>query len=188
VVRLADPEATDPHGPAPAPGQPGQIWVDAPTMMAGYWERPDLDRAAIATGPDGRRWYRTGDLGHHTPSGDLVFIGRVDHQVKVRGHRIELEAIETVLEDAEGVTVAVATVARPGDGADVVVAGVAAAPGTILDLDALRRHGARHLPAYAVPVSFELLDSLPTTGSGKLDRRTIRAQLSARHQPGGNPA
>jgi amino acid adenylation domain-containing protein len=194
VIRLVDPQAgPGDEVPDPPPGEPGEIWVSASTMMAGYWERPDLDRAAIVTGADGSRWYRTGDLGYHTPAGELVFVGRVDHQVKVRGHRIELEAIEAVLEDASRVANAVATVARPGDGADVVVAGLVAAPGQELDLEAVRRHAARHLPAYAVPVSFEPIGSLPTTGSGKLDRRTIRAQLAAEyqgveHQRGGNPS
>lgn len=184
-VRLADPDAPD--GPEPAPGQPGEIRVCARTMMAGYWQRPDLDAASIVTGPDGRRWYRTGDLGYRRPGGELVFTGRVDHQVKVRGHRIELEAIEAVLEDAPDVANAVAAVARPGDGADVIVAGLvpSAGAGGPPDADALRRHAADHLPAYAVPVAFLPLTALPTTGSGKLDRRTIRAELAARYQSEG---
>ena len=166
----------------------GEIWVAAPTMMAGYWRRPDLDRRAIVTGPDGQRWYRTGDLAHRLDSGDLVFTGRVDHQVKVRGHRIELEAIETILEDAPGVAAAVAAVARRDDGGDVVVAGLAPAQGAEIDAEAIRLHATGGLPAYAVPGAFallaELFDALPTTGSGKLDRRAIRASLAARHTEG----
>ncbi len=181
-VRLVDPDAPD--GPEPEPGRPGEIWVYARTMMAGYWERPDLDERSIVTDPDGRRWYRTGDLGYRRPGGELVFTGRVDHQVKVRGHRIELEAIEAVLEDAPGVANAVAAVARPGDGADVIVAGLVASAGAPEppDTEALRRHAADRLPAYAVPIAFLPLTALPTTGSGKLDRRTIRAELAARYR------
>jgi len=189
-VRLVDLDILgdgDDPGPEPEPGRPGEIWVCARTMMAGYWERPDLDAASIVAGPDGRRWYRTGDLGHRRPTGELVFTGRVDHQVKVRGHRIELEAIEAVLEDAPGVANAVAAVARPGDGADVIVAGVVASAGAAEppNPQALRRHAADHLPAYAIPVAFLPLTALPTTGSGKLDRRTIRAELAARYRPEG---
>ncbi|MDH5289164.1 MAG: AMP-binding protein [Acidimicrobiia bacterium] len=188
-VRLVDLDTPDGPGTGgePAPGRSGEIWVCARTMMAGYWERPDLDAATIVTDTGGRRWYRTGDLGYRRPGGELVFTGRVDHQVKVRGHRIELEAIEAVLEDVPGVANAVAAVARPGDGADVIVAGLvtsveAAGPP---DADALRRHAARYLPAYAIPVAFLPITALPTTGSGKLDRRAIRAELAARCQPEG---
>ena len=126
------------------PSHPGEIWVNSPTMMAGYWQRPDLDEKIFVTGPDGDRWYRTGDLGYQLSTGELVFTGRVDHQVKVRGHRIELEAIEAVLEDAPGIANAVATVARPGEGADVVIAGLVEAPGAAVDHNALRRHMAWH--------------------------------------------
>ncbi|MEZ5408962.1 MAG: AMP-binding protein [Acidimicrobiales bacterium] len=184
-VRLVDPDAADgPGGAEPAAGRPGEIWVCARTMMAGYWERPDLDAASTATDGAGRRWYRTGDLGYRRPGGELVFTGRVDHQVKVRGHRIELEAIEAVLEDAPGVANAVAAVVRRSDGADVIVAGVvSSAQAEPPAPHALRRHAADHLPAYAVPTDFLPLTALPTTGSGKLDRRTIRAELAARFQP-----
>jgi len=185
-VRLVEVDSeTNATGAEPATGQSGEIWVCARTMMAGYWERPDLDGRSIVTDPDGRRWYRTGDLGYRRPGGELVFTGRVDHQVKVRGHRIELEAIEAVLEDAPGVANAVAAVARPGDGADVIVAGLVASAGAPEppDADALGRHAADHLPAYAVPIAFLPLTALPTTGSGKLDRRTIRAELAARYRP-----
>lgn len=170
-------------GPEPARGRTGEIWVCARTMMVGYWERPDLDERSIVTDADGRRWYRTGDLGYRRPGGELVFTGRVDHQVKVRGHRIELEAIEAVLEDAPGVANAVAAVVRRGDGADVIVAGVVASVQAELpDAHALRRHAVEHLPAYAVPTVFLPLTATPTTGSGKLDRRTIRAEIAAQFQ------
>jgi amino acid adenylation domain-containing protein len=180
LVEIDDPTP----GVEPPSGGQGEIWVSAPTMMAGYWRRPDLDAAAIVTGADGRRWYRTGDVGYRLPSGELVFSGRIDHQVKVRGHRVELEAIESVLESATGVASAVATVARRGDGADVVVAGLVARQGEVVDLDAVRRHAAEHLPAYALPASLEAIDDVRTTGSGKLDRRRLRADLAARNTKG----
>ena len=188
---VADPEVslvgsdTAVPGQEPTLGETGEIWVCAPTMMAGYWQRPDLDRRCVVTDADGARWYRTGDLAHRRPAGELVFTGRVDHQVKVRGHRVELEAIETVLEEAPGVANAVATVARSDDGADSVVAGLAPADGAAIDHDAVRRHAADRLPAYAVPAALIELDARPMTGSGKLDRRSIRATLTALHPPEG---
>jgi non-ribosomal peptide synthetase component F len=86
-----------------SPGEPGVLLVATDTMMAGYWGRDDLTAASTVV-DDGVRWYVTGDLVVENPSGDLVFLGRVDNQVKIRGHRIELEAIDAVLADVEGVT------------------------------------------------------------------------------------
>ena len=85
------------------------------TMMAGYWRRDDLTAASIVVGGDGTRWYVTGDLVVENADGDLVFLGRVDNQVKVRGHRIELEAIDAVLADVEGVEAATVVVDRSAE-------------------------------------------------------------------------
>jgi amino acid adenylation domain-containing protein len=180
-IRIIDPETADPDRPV-ATGVTGEIWARTETMMVGYWNRPDLNAATIVLDAAGRRWYRTGDIGYFDDRGELIFLGRRDHQVKVRGHRIELEAIESILEDLPGVANAVASVARPGDGADVVVAGIVAKPDTSIDEADVRRSVAARLPAYAIPAAiYPLTDSLPTTGSGKIDRRTLRAELAARH-------
>ncbi len=165
----------------------GEIWVQSPTMMKEYWQQPELTSRAIWTDQQtGEQWYRTGDLGWLDQNGDLVFAGRVDHQVKVRGHRVELEAIEAVLEDADQIVHAIATVARNTDGSDIVISGVSLHPGSSLDVTALRSHCADRLPVYAVPVVFYPMTTtsdtgVPTTGSGKLDRRTLRADLDRLH-------
>ena len=164
-------------------GEQGEIWVRASTMMSGYWERPDLDSASIVAW-DGGRWYRTGDVGFTRPDGQLVFAGRVDHQVKVRGYRIELESIESVLEDLDGVDNAIATVARSDDGSDRIIAGIITEPGLDLDPKALTKWARAHLPTYAVPSNFYAVGSKPVTGSGKLDRRTIRTGILNIHQGG----
>lgn len=161
----------------------GELWVKSPTMMTGYWGAGEVERPAIVNEPDGR-WYRTGDLAWRRPDGQLVFVGRVDHQVKVRGHRIELEAIEAVLEDAEDVDYAVATVARAVDGGDVVIAGVVG--DQVLEADGLRSRVANRLPAYAVPTTFLTVQSMSTTGSGKLDRRALRTALLDQYLLGGD--
>lgn len=163
----------------------GEIWVSGPTMMLGYWNRPDLDSQSIVD--DGSRWYRTGDLAHHDQGGRLVFTGRVDHQVKIRGHRIELEAIESLLEDTPGVHNAVAAVV-PGQGLggrDQLIAGLVVGTDVEIDHDELRTRLGHLLPAYAVPAAFHPILSVPTTGSGKLDRRAIRGDLVTRHRGSG---
>ncbi|MEL7158820.1 MAG: hypothetical protein AAFN30_19800 [Actinomycetota bacterium] len=132
------------------------------------------------------RWYRTGDVGWYRPDGTLMFAGRRDHQVKVRGHRIELESIEAVIEDIDGVEYAVAAVARDDDGGDVIVAGVRMTDGSAPEPNALRDRLRNHLPAYAIPTMFLPVSSRPTTGSGKLDRRSLRAATVERHNEGGS--
>ena len=98
------------------PGSPGELLVRTPTMMAGYWNRPDLTAASIIERPSatggGDRWYRTGDLVVERPDGNLEFLGRIDNQIKLRGHRIELEAIDAVLADIAELQMATVVVRR----------------------------------------------------------------------------
>jgi amino acid adenylation domain-containing protein len=170
--------------PVPA-GEAGELLVRTSTMMAGYWGRPDLDAAAFVERPlpGGRtaRWYATGDLVREGPDGAYEFIGRRDHQIKVRGNRVELESVESMLSGMDGIEHAVAGVVDV-EGTTALVAGVVARPtnGPPLDLDAVLRDVARLLPPYAVPYRLVTLDQLPLTASGKIDRRAIRQQLAAR--------
>lgn len=196
TVRLVDLDDTHEFGEAgdqgnvgtagsePDVGEIGEIWVRSGTMMSGYWERDDLTSAAVVEDRSGR-WYRTGDLGWRRGDGEIVFVGRRDHQVKIRGFRVELEAIEAVLEDLDGIRNAVATVHREPDGSDVLIAGVSMTPGAPFDAASLRAALASHLPAPAVPSALYALDESAVrqvTGSGKLDRREIRAAVSLIHQ------
>ncbi len=109
-----------------APGEPGELIVRTPTMMAGYWQRPDLTAASIVELPSGSggsdRWYRTGDLVVERSDGNLEFLGRVDNQIKLRGYRIELEAIDAALADIEGVSAATVVVQRSDTNEDRLVA------------------------------------------------------------------
>jgi amino acid adenylation domain-containing protein len=162
-----------------APGTPGELLVRTPTMMSGYRDRPELTAAAIVAlpdDPDGRRWYRTGDLAVEDEAGRLVFLGRIDHQVKVRGQRVELEAVETAVLDVEGVHEC--GVVAMGDGGDVeLIAVVVADDG--LDETTLRRSIARRLPAAAVPAEVRRVAAIPHTSSGKVDRGAIVRQIEA---------
>ncbi len=173
-IRLVDP---DDRTVDVGPGGVGIIAVSSPTMMSGYWNRPDLTEAATYVDGDGTRWYLTGDLGRSDDDGVFEFLGRVDHQVKVRGHRIELEAIDVLLREAAGVSAATVVVDRPATGDDRLVALVVsdeAQPVSTAAVDGLLRS---RLPRYAVPAEVRVVGSLPRTATGKIDRNAARALL-----------
>ena len=156
----------------------GQLLVSTDTMMDGYWRRPDLTAAAIEVRPetgDSQRWYRTGDLVRRLDDGTLVFIGRSDHQVKVRGHRIELEAVESVVTEVPGVDACAVLVERGDE--DRLVALVAPDPDDA-DRASILALLQRRLPRYSVPAEIVGVASLPRTGVGKIDR-TAAATLLA---------
>jgi amino acid adenylation domain-containing protein len=169
-LRVVDTEAPrDPAREVPS-GEPGVLLVASDTMMEGYWRRDDLTAASIVHDDDGVRWYVTGDLVVENETGDLVFLGRVDNQVKLRGHRIELEAIDAVLAEVDGVEAATAVVVRPADAEDVLVALVVAAGDTAAVAERARAVLRARLPRYAVPAEVRVVDELPRTSSGKVDR------------------
>ena len=164
----------DDEGNEVAPGEPGQLLVATETMMGGYWGRPDLDEKAFEV-RDGVRWYRTGDVVETRADGALVFAGRADNQVKVRGHRIELEAVEHVLAAQPGVEACAAIVVRPDSGDDHLVA-VVSPPAAA---DDVLTGTAEALPRYAVPQRAVGLAQLARTGTGKVDRAGVARQLDA---------
>ncbi|SEE88105.1 non-ribosomal peptide synthetase [Streptomyces sp. 2314.4] len=150
---------------------PGELWIGGAGVARGY--RGDADRTAEKFVEwEGVRWYRTGDLARYRPDGTLEFLGRADHQVKVRGVRIELGEIEAALAAAPGVRRAVAVV-----GADRRLA--AAVTGDT-DLDRLRAHAAERLPSAMVPEFIVVLDEVPLTLNGKTDRKAV-ARILGEH-------
>ncbi|MEM6455301.1 MAG: amino acid adenylation domain-containing protein, partial [Acidobacteriota bacterium] len=187
------------HGALAGVGELGEIAMRTPHLALGY--RDDAARTAERFVPDpfadddldaGGRIYRTGDLGRFRPDGTVVFAGRRDFQVQVRGFRIELGDVEAALQRYDGAAEA-AVVAHDGaalglaaDAGLVLVAYVAPPAGQSaayagLDDARLRRHAADHLPTYAVPSTFVVLDALPRTATRKVDRRRLpRPDLSGR--------
>ncbi len=158
-------------------GQPGELWVAAPTQMKGYWGRPDLDAEAfVARG--GRRFYRTGDLVRRGEDGLLEFHGRLDRQVKVRGYRVELDGVEALLCQQDGVAEAAAVAVRAQAGEGEIFAAVLAEDGAALDGAALRRILTTVLPPYAVPRRVDVRSSLPRTGSQKIDRPALAREFA----------
>lgn len=177
AVRVVADDGTDVRA-----GTPGELWISAPTVMQGYWQRPDLDEASLVPRADGPSWYRTGDIVTANDDGQLWFNGRRDHQVKVRGIRIELEAVETVLADAPDVLHAVVGGLGPPGETSHLVAAVVLRDGADLDADALLDHCVRRLPPMAVPRSFVRKPQFPTTPTGKIDRKAIRFELNTEGQ------
>jgi len=165
-------------------GEPGELIVRTPTMMRGYWGRPDLNATAFAHRPAFDHYedtyHKTGDLVREQADGAYQFLGRKDRQIKVRGYRVELAEIEAVL-SAHGSVSAAAAFGVPNDlGIQRIEAAVIAQPGTTLAAEDLRQHAESHLPAYAIPEAIDIVDRFPETSTGKIDRLALQAQASAR--------
>jgi amino acid adenylation domain-containing protein len=178
-LRIVATEAPLGSGPEVPSGEPGVLLVASDTMMSGYWGRNDLTAASIVHDDEGTRWYVTGDLVVENASGDLVFLGRVDNQVKLRGHRIELEAIDVVLGDVDGVEAATVVVVRRPDADDTLVALVVADGDAEAVVERARTELRRRLPRYAVPAEVRVVERLPRTSSGKVDRGASAGLVSS---------
>lgn len=161
-------------------GVTGELWIGGAHVGLGYVANADETARRFRQNPTDTRfrsiWYRTGDLVRKDEAGLLWFAGRVDNQVKVRGHRIELEEIDLALEAFAGVTRA-ATVARLGpDGPQLCAAYSASGP---VGDEALRSHCASRLPPYMRPERFLALDVLPQNANGKVNRKAVASLFEA---------
>ncbi len=174
----------DGRGRAVPEGVPGEIYIGGAGVARGYLGRPDLTAERFVPDPfaaePGARLYRSGDLARLMPTGDLEFLGRNDHQVKVRGVRLELGEIEATLLRAPGVreTAVLAREDRPGERR--LVAYFTSDRDPAPNVDELRRHLAATLPDAMVPALFLRLATLPLTANGKLDRPALPAPGNAR--------
>jgi amino acid adenylation domain-containing protein len=157
-----------------ADGETGELYIGG-GLARGYWQRPALTAERFLPDPfadGGGRMYRTGDRVRRRPDGSLAFAGRTDDQVKIRGHRIEIGEVEAALRALPGVAEAV-VLRREGPGGAYLAGYVVPARGRRLEAGRLRAGLARTLPEPMVPASLTLLDRLPVTTNGKLDRNAL---------------
>jgi amino acid adenylation domain-containing protein len=160
----------------------GEIAIKSKHVAVGYWRNPDATANAFSTngkGP-GVRIYRTGDMGRRLPDGSITFAGRKDFQVKVRGHRIELGEIESALAQHPLVRESV-VVARENSADTRLVSYVVPRVESLISGE-LRDYLKQKLPEYMVPGSFVMLEALPLTASGKLNRRALPAPVELRER------
>ncbi|CAG0937718.1 fengycin family lipopeptide synthetase D [Thermoflexales bacterium] len=159
-------------------GVPGELYVSGVGLARGYLQRPEITAERFIPHPfslePGARVYRTGDLARYLPDGRIEFLGRLDHQVKVRGFRIELGEIEAVLQQQPAIREAVMMVHQAAERPDDKRLIAYLVPDTpSLNLEDLRRRLLDTLPDYMVPTAFILLEALPLTTNGKVDRRAL---------------
>ena len=174
------------------PSVEGELLIGGPGVAKGYLRRDQLTAEKFIANPFLAKYlssksfsvdpaadpidpilYRSGDAVEIDANGDILFRGRIDDQVKVRGFRVELGEIEAKLADIPGVAHA-AVVVRTDDGLEQLVAFLVTAPGAALETRVLRNDLRSSLPAYMVPARFELIEALPKLSSGKVDRKSLK--------------
>ena len=158
-------------------GVPGELYIGGDGLARGYLHQPELTRERFVLDPfraePGARMYRTGDLVQRLPDGTLDFLGRLDHQVKIHGHRVELGEIEAALASHPHVKQCVVIASEDAHGDRRLVAYFVPTAGSAVSTGELRQLLSKTLPAYMIPAAFVPLSSFPLTPSGKLDRKAL---------------
>ncbi|MBL4965178.1 non-ribosomal peptide synthetase [Bacillus halotolerans] len=169
----------------------GEMYISGPGVARGYWNRPDLTAEKFVENPyiPGAKMYKSGDLAKRLRDGNLVYVGRIDEQVKIRGHRIELGEIEAALHNVEAVQKAAVTVREEEDGLKQLCAYYVSEKS--IPAAQLREQLSLELPNYMVPSYFVRLEHMPLTSNGKINRKVLPApeaslQQTAEYVPPGN--
>jgi amino acid adenylation domain-containing protein len=167
-----------------AEGTKGEIYIGGAGLARGYRNRPDLTAERFVPNPfsaqPGARLYKTGDLAHRLPNGQIAFLGRIDEQVKIRGYRVEPNEIAMVLGQHSTVQTSVVTAREGTPGEKELIAYVVLAPGAKLNAGELRDHLRKRVPDYMVPTEFVAIPGVPVTANGKLDRAALPAPNGSR--------
>ena len=161
-----------------APGCVGEIHVTGAGLARGYLNQPELTADRFVASPFGapdERMYRTGDLALVREDGAVAYRGRIDQQVKIRGHRVETGEVAAALASLDGVADAAVIARTDGRGGMELVGYVVLCPGGAMEAQVLRRRLATLLPAHMIPAAFVTLPALPLTRNGKLDRGALPA-------------
>ena len=164
-------------------GVSGELWIGGEGLARGYLNRPELTAEKFIPNPfsrsKGTRLYRTGDLARYLPNGSIEFLGRLDDQVKLRGFRIELSEIETALNTHPEVRESVAIVREDTPGEQRLVAYLVVGS-TAPSVTELRHYLKQILPEHMVPAAFVVLEKLPLSANGKIDRKALPVPDGAR--------
>lgn len=156
-------------------GVAGDLYIGGIGLAQGYWKDAEITQRSFIRHPhSGERLYRTGDLGRYLQDGNIEFLGREDAQIKLQGYRVELGEIETVLQQHAEVTHAVVIVHGEQAASRRLVAYVATS-NSALRKEVLAAHAAQYLPPYMVPATYILLEQMPVTANGKVDRKSLPA-------------
>jgi mycobactin peptide synthetase MbtE len=155
----------------------GEIYIGGTQLAHGYHDRPVLTAERFVADPfnPGGRLYRTGDLARRNCNGDLEFVGRADEQVKIRGFRIELGEVAAAVTVDPSVGNAVVIAAELPHLGKSLIAYVTSAAGDIVDIDRIKTRVAAALPDYMIPAAYVIVDEIPVTANGKLDRAALPA-------------
>jgi amino acid adenylation domain-containing protein len=160
-------------------GVPGELHIGGAGLALGYLNRPELTNEKFIPNPfekeQGSRLYKTGDLARYLPDGNIEYLGRIDNQVKIRGFRIELGEVEVALSQHEDVQVSCVIVREDTPGEKQLAAYIVPQKDVTLTTSELRQFLGNKLPGYMIPSAFVILESLPLTANGKVDRRALKA-------------
>jgi amino acid adenylation domain-containing protein len=169
----------DTRGRQVPPGMPGELWVGGAQTSRGYMNNREETQRRFVEDPvepgSGRVYYRTGDLVRFLPDGNLLFMGRIDDQLKVRGVRVELGDVKAALLQCEGVREAEVMAEPDGDGSNRLRAWVTLQEASGIDEVFIRSAMSEWLPAYMTPFRIHVLDAIPLTHHDKTDKKALRA-------------
>jgi acyl-coenzyme A synthetase/AMP-(fatty) acid ligase len=166
-----------------APDTPGALWVRGDSVTTGYWQRPDVNAVTFVDG-----WCRTGDVYRRDADGYYYFVGRNSDMIKAGGIWVSPAEVESVLLEHPAVLEAAVVGGRSSDGLETTIAFVVPAGGQAIDQEALLAHCRERMAAFKRPRRIYVLDALPKTATGKIQRFALRAWLDEHPEPGAGPA